>query len=437
MTSPSGRRRLLAIVAVVGGVALLGTTAATLLRPHTAEPPPASAPVAETALARAISTAQTRLRTTPEDPTTWAQLGSAYVEQARVTADPSYYAKAQGALEKSLAQRPENGPALIGMGALANARHDFTAARDWGTRAAAVLPDTSEAYGVLADAHTQLGDADAATAAVQRMLDLEPGVPAFTRASYDLELHGRTDEARDALDRALGDATGPADIAFCQYYLGELAFDSGDLDLADEHYDQGLLADSKDVALAQGKAKTAAARGRTDEALAAYQAITARVPLPQYLQEYAALLTSAGRADDAARQYDVLAQQEKVLTAAGSVDDLTASTVAADRGDAATALRHAEAEWAKRPNVLVADALAWALHLTGRDAEALTYAEKAAALGKVDAGFAFHRGMILAALGRTDDAVTALDSALRTNPHFSPLHAPEAQRALVDLRGPR
>ncbi len=161
------------------------------------------------------------------------------------------------------------------------------------------------------------------------------------------------------------------------------------------------------------------------------------MPLPQYLQEYAALLTSAGRGDDAAHQYDVLAQQEKVLAAAGSVDDLAASAVAADRGDAATALRHAEAEWSRRPNVLVADALAWALHLGGRDAEALEYADKAAALGKVDAGFSFHRGMILAALGRSHEAVTALDTALRTNPHFSPLHAPQAQRALDDLRSPR
>jgi tetratricopeptide (TPR) repeat protein len=431
MPSPSGRR-LLAIVAVVGGVALLGTTAATVLRPNP-DPPPASAPIAETALARAISTAQNRLRTTPDDPSTWAQLGSAYVEQARITADPSYYAKAQGALEKSLAQRPENGPALIGMGALANARHDFAAARDWGLRARAVLPDTAEVYGVLADAHTQLGDAAAATAAVQRMLDLEPGVPSFTRASYDLELHGRTDDARAALERALGDATGPGDIAFCEYYLGELAYDSGDLDLADEHYDRGLLADPRDVPLAQGKAKTAAARGRTDAALAGYQDVTRRVPLPQYLQEYAALLRSAGRADEADRQLDLLAQQEKLLAAAGSVDDLAASLVAADRGDAVGALRHAEAEWARRPNILVADALAWALHLNGRDAEALGYADQAAALGKRDAGFAFHRGVVLAALGRDTEAAEALEEALRVNPHFPAKD--QAAVKLAELRG--
>ena len=39
-----------------------------------------------------------------------------------------------------------------------------------------------------------------------------------------LELHGRVDEARVALERALGAATSRDDLAFCQYHLGELAW---------------------------------------------------------------------------------------------------------------------------------------------------------------------------------------------------------------------
>jgi hypothetical protein len=45
--------------------------------------------------------------------------------------------------------------------------------------------------------------------------------------------------------------------------------------------------------------------------------------------------------------------------------------------------------------------------------------------------------MILAALGRTDDAIAALDEALSTNPHFSPLHAGKARQALERLRAER
>jgi hypothetical protein len=42
--------------------------------------------------------------------------------------------------------------------------------------------------------------------------------------------------------------------------------------------------------------------------------------------------------------------------------------------------------------------------------------------------------MIAAQLGDRPAAIQALDTALTINPHFSPVHAPEARRALHDLR---
>ncbi|MCE7002754.1 hypothetical protein LWC34_07910 [Kibdelosporangium philippinense] len=72
--------------------------------------------------------------------------------------------------------------------------------------------------------------------------------------------------------------------------------------------------------------------------------------------------------------------------------------VAADRGDKATALRLAEAEWTKRQSVFVADAMAWALHLNGRHADALSYSDKAVALGWRNATVLEHRNAILGAI---------------------------------------
>lgn len=430
------RRKIIAVLAIAAGAVLLATTATALTRGGgDPAPPAAGAAVVRSDVQRTVTAAQERLRRVPGDADTWARLGSAYVEQARITGDATYYGKAQGALETSLRHKPDgNGPAHLGLGALANARHDFAAARDEGERARAVLPDTAEVYGVLADALTQLGAVDQARAAVQRMLDLEPGVPAFTRAAYDFEQRGDVDSARQALTRALDASSSPADALFCRYHLGELAFDNGDLDEASSQYEQGLLIDPLDPALLQGRAKITAARGDLDDALTGYADLVARVPSPQYLHEHAILLRAAGRTEDAARQFDLLAQQEQLLVAAGSTDDLAASAAAADRGDPTTALAAAEREWARRQNPLVADALAWALHLSGRDAEAIGYADRAAATGWRNATFAYHRGMILQALGRSAEAADALDLALRTNPHFSPVDAPAARAALDGLR---
>ena len=435
----SQRRRWLPIAMLTAGVVLLGASVAGLhgavgtpspLTTSSAAGKPALDPVS-----RMIDAAQRELRDDPDDALTWAQLGSAYVEQARVTADPSFYEKAQGALDRSMQLQPQgNGEAMIGLGALANARHNFTQARDWALRARELRPATGEVYGVLADALTQLGDAEGASAAVQRMLDTEPGVAAFTRASYDLELHGRVDDARLALQRALRDSHSPATIAFCRYHLGELAFNSGDLDEAAAQYQQGLDGAPHDTALRQGRAKVAAARGDLPQALADYQTVTNRVPLPQYLQEYGELLLVAGQQEQAAAQFTLFIQQQRLYEAAGSADDLAVAQFAADHGDPAEALRRAQSEWERRQSVFVADAMAWALHADGRDAEALAYADRAAALGWRNATFAYHRGMILASLGMRTEAQHQLAEALELNPYFSPLHAPRARATLDELR---
>lgn len=117
-------------------------------------------------------------------------------------------------------------------------------------------------------------------------------------------------------------------------------------------------------------------------------------------------------------------QQQRLYESAGSVDDLAVSQFASDHGDPAEALRRAEAEWQRRQSVFVADAMAWALHVNGRRAEALTFADRVGALGWRNATVAYHRGMILAALDRRAQAQTQLAEALAINPYFSALHVP-------------
>ncbi|WYB29270.1 hypothetical protein V6574_01595 [Streptomyces sp. SM1P] len=85
-----------------------------------------------------------------------------------------------------------NTDAETAMGALAAARHDFPAALRWARKATTSGPYSSSAYGVLADAHTQLGHYDEADEAVQKMTDLRPDAASLARASYAFELKGNT-----------------------------------------------------------------------------------------------------------------------------------------------------------------------------------------------------------------------------------------------------
>ncbi|QNG37401.1 tetratricopeptide repeat protein [Geodermatophilaceae bacterium NBWT11] len=389
-------------------------------------------------LTAAIAAAQTRLETVPGDYTTWAQLGSAYVEQARVTADPSYYDLADGALAQSLTLRPDaNDAALTGQGALANARHDFAAARDAADAALAINPYSATAWGVLTDARTQLGDYPGATEALDRMLELRPGLASFTRASYDAELHGDLANARSALEQALETATGdPASEAFCRTYLGQLALNQGDLDEAGAQFSAGLVDLPDDASLLLGRARVDAARGNEDAAVAGFQRVVDSSPLPEHFVEFGEYLESLGRDDEAQQQFALVDTVRQLFAAGGVTDDLSAALFAADHGDPATALTAAQAEYDRRVNIDSQDALAWALHAAGRDAEALPLAQQATSLGGASALFLYHRGAIEAGLGMTDQARATLTQALDTNPYFSPLLAPRATELLESLGGP-
>ncbi|WBB69400.1 tetratricopeptide repeat protein [Micromonospora sp. WMMD812] len=433
----------MATVLLLTGVVLLVGTAVVTTRAPDAPPTrpavsgngaPVEPQVSGAALDKVIETAQQRLRQLPTDWSTWARLGSAYVQQGRGTADPSYYPKAEGALRRSLElEDGTNWQAMAGMGALANARHDFHAALDWGRRAEKANPHAGAVHGVLVDALTQLGDYDGARTALQRMLDVEPGLSAFTRASYDFEQRGEVTAARDALDRAMAGAVTPADLVFCRYYLGELAFNTGDPVEALRQYDAGLKADPDYRLLYAGRAKAKAAMGQTSDALTDYDRVVQALPLPELLAEYGDALTAAGRPDQAREQYHLVDTARQLQGQNGVADHLGAAIYLADHGEPAAALAEAETEWKARRSVLAADALAWALHRNGRDSEALDFAIEATRLGWRNATFYYHRGVIRHALGDRDRARQDLRTALEINPHFDVVQAPLATQLLDSL----
>src|SRR5207249_1946768 len=121
---------------VAGGLAVSGLGVTTLRHRSATTPAIVAAP---TAARTGIEGLQQRLRDVPTDWSASAALGSAYVQQARITGDPTYYPKAEQALGRSLSlEATRNVPGFIGMGALAAARHDFARALVWGRRALAI-----------------------------------------------------------------------------------------------------------------------------------------------------------------------------------------------------------------------------------------------------------------------------------------------------------
>ncbi|MFL5861248.1 MAG: hypothetical protein ACJ780_10765, partial [Solirubrobacteraceae bacterium] len=84
-------------------------------------------------------------------------LGAAYLQKVRETGDPTYYPKAEGLFRQALAANDQDVDAIVGLGTLALARHQFADALQWGEQARALNPYHAPAYGVVADAQVELG----------------------------------------------------------------------------------------------------------------------------------------------------------------------------------------------------------------------------------------------------------------------------------------
>jgi len=385
-------------------------------------------------LQQAIASLQARLRAVPEDWGAWATLGLAYVQQARVSADPSFYPKAEGALRRSLRLHAEgNFEADTGEGALAAARHDFAGALRWGERARSVNPYNGNGYGVVGDARVELGRYDQAFATFQRMVDLEPDLASYARVSYARELQGDVGGAIAAMRLALGAAGTPEDRAFAASQLGDLYFNSGRLDDAERSYREAVAATPEYMPPQAGLARVAWARGDLEGAIRQFADVVSRYPSPEYLIALGDLDTVAGRGADAAEQYATVRVEERLFQAAGVDVDLELALFDADHGNPAHAVEEARAEWNRRHSILVADALAWSLSRAGRADEALPYVRLAGKLGYRSALLAFHAGMIERATGDPAGARRDLRLALDINPHFSILHAVTARRTLAAL----
>ncbi|MER5545052.1 tetratricopeptide repeat protein [Streptomyces sp. NPDC002589] len=452
-------RRVLVTALVAGVVAGAALTLLCEKPPHRTVRPPASGPQAQAHTQAQVLTAvvsgetvalpqlmalvgrqEGRVRARPLDAGAWAVLGRAYVERGRRAADPADFPRAEQALLTSLRVRAANTEALQGMAALALARRDFPAAKEYGEQALKAAPDRWTAYPPLIDAYTGLGDYTAARTALDNLLRLHADAAArpvvMARASAVYQDRGWREDAVAQLSDAAAAAGTPAERAACLAGLGQLAWDRGDPQDALRHFEAAVRLDPDQRAAQAGRGRALATLGHTEQAFAAYQAALARHPSPRDAYELGELYEARGMTRSARDAYEQVKALVRREVAAGVDEDLLIGQFEADHGDPRVAVARLRAEWHRQPGTEVADALGWALHRAGDDKEALTYAGAATDTsrgGVRSALYAYHRALIEQSLGLPAPSRRHLLEAIRINPYFSPLRAPVAAAALRAL----
>jgi len=131
---------------------------------------------AATDAAATVARLQAELRRRPDEPRLLTQLGVAYVTRARETADPSFYTKAAGVLERASELAPRDAATMTARGLLDLGRHDFRAAFAWGTRALRANPDATDAAGPVGNHPNTRGRTSATSAGRSASIaDAHPG----------------------------------------------------------------------------------------------------------------------------------------------------------------------------------------------------------------------------------------------------------------------
>lgn len=412
------------MVALIGGLGVGRLTSTASDSTIEAQPAPSVRTLADH-----IADLEERSQRQPDDAGTWLALGAAYVQRVAQTGDPSTYAPAEVAFDRAEDLGADGPSTAIGRATLALSRHQFARALDLAEGALAERPRNTAAMLVAVDANVELGRYEAAAEHLQTLLDTRPALPALARTSYLRELYGDPDGALNAMEQARAAGSGaPYDLATVTTLVGDLHLRAGRLDEATASY-RAALSTSEGLPQAEvGLARTDAARGELDAAVERLEQLVGRAPLPEAVILLGDLQARAGDGEGATRSDELVRALLALQEEAGQVVDLELALFEADRGQGRRALALAERTYDERPTVFAADAIAWALHVTGDDAAAVPFVEEALRLGTKDGLLHFHAATVYAATGQDDRAQASLRTVFEHDPWFSFRHQAAARR---------
>jgi tetratricopeptide (TPR) repeat protein len=328
-------------------------------------------------------------------------LADALLRQARVTGDSRPAGRAAVVLERTLRDNPDSYDALRLLGAVDLSLHRFAEARAVGMRARDQRPDDAWNYGVIGDAQMELGEYDQAFASFDRMMQLRPGPAAYARVSYAREIRGDLPGALAAMQMAYA-STPPQDPEAQAWYstqLGELQLKLAHADLAERAFRRALFTFPHYPLAGVGVGKAKLALGDRAAALEMFLDQLQRAPTLDLAARIADLYAAMGDAD-AAEHYLELAE-DLAGPAASQTEAALALFLAEHDRKLPEAVRLAERVATVRHDIVTEHALAWAYFKVGRLDDAVTAIDRALRTGSLDVTLRTHAAAIHAAAKRS------------------------------------
>ena len=408
------------------GVVIAAAAAAggSLLLRETSAPPVAAAPRVTPAqlLDSNIAFYEGVAKRDPTGGMALGQLALFYMRRARATGDYQDVLRSEAAARKSLGNRgAHNTRARQALAASLLSEHRFGDALGIAQELSERDASSAAFRASVGEIQMELGHYDDARASFASVAGNTSDLSVAPRLARWMELEGHPDSAYRLMNASLLAVIDRRDVpaeqkAWFWLRIGDLQLRRGMMDEAANDYQRGLAAHPDDYRLLPALAKLEGARHRWQKAIDYGERAVAVSFDPATLgvmsDAYAALGDSAKASEYAHAMEIAVSKQATAYHREWSLFLLNHGLRVAD------VLAKTREELKTRQDIYGYDALAWALHASGRDAEAHEAMRHALALGMQDAMLFYHAAAIDRALGEHDVASAELERARTLNPYL-------------------
>lgn len=355
-------------------------------------------------------------------------LATLYLREARITGDNMYYdGAALRYINEVLAKDPNHFEALTLKAMIYLSQHHFSDALVLAQKAQQLNPYNAFVYGLLVDAHVELGNYEEAVKNSDEMVSIRPDMRSYARISYLREIYGDYPGAIDAMKLAV-DAGGYGDEAteWSRVQLGKLYEYTGDLKAAEMHYTIALNERPGYAHALAGLAHIALANKEYKKALSLYEQADQSVHDYAFKEALAQIYFAMGDTkkgegllqtviDGMTKEAQKGEQDENV----GHYADRELAQAYLLINEPDKALQHALKEYNRRPNNIdVNETVAWVYYNKGEVQKAVPYMNAALKTGSKNPALLCHAGLVYAKASEKSKAKQLLEQALKNNPNI-------------------
>ena len=388
---------------------------------------------------QAIAFYERRLTEDPHSALDMAQLAALFMEEGRMHGDERAFVSAESLARRSLGERTRrNGRSAALLVNALLAQHRFIEAKEGAAELVEADPEEPAYRALLAETMMEVGDYRGAVSMLGSVRQHRADLGIAPRFARWAELTGEPGEARRILRAAINEARRRSDLsdeqrAWFSLRLADVELRHGHVRAAASAIHDGLRDSPGDWRLILTRARLQAAKRSWKDAIRSAEEVIAAVPSPDAFAILAEANEQMERKEDAA---GYMAALEAVARAQpGGIHRTWAIALLDGAGEPSEIVALAAADTLVRRDVYTLDLLAWALHRSGRSAEALPISRRAVTLGSVEPALRYRAGMIEFAAGDVASGRRHLELALRGKHALIPAQVDEARDLLKSRAG--